>query len=158
MNYTINLAGEVAMMAFGVKLASVCNSGLMIHLEGNLGAGKTTLVRGFMRGMGHSGAVRSPTYTLVEPYELQGRHCYHMDLYRLADPEELEYIGLRDMLDQQSVCLVEWPEQGQGILPSADLLIKIEYVDEARALCLEAQTENGEALLRQLQDIPNEVG
>jgi tRNA threonylcarbamoyladenosine biosynthesis protein TsaE len=106
----------------------------VVYLEGDLGAGKTTLVRGFLRGLGHAGNVKSPTFTLIEPYDVPSGPVFHLDLYRLADPEELEYLGLRDLLGERSVLLVEWPERGEGSLPSADLRIAIEHRDSARRL------------------------
>lgn len=148
----LELRGEEAMESFGACLASVCAAGLQIHLRGDLGAGKTTLTRGFLRGLGHEGTVKSPTYTLVEPYELQGRSLFHLDLYRLGDPEELEWIGIRDLADSDATCLVEWPEQGRGFLPPADLVIRIEHRAGGRGLVLEAGSPAGEALLADLAE------
>jgi tRNA threonylcarbamoyladenosine biosynthesis protein TsaE len=103
-------------------------------------------VRGVLRGLGHTGPVRSPTYTLLEPYEVKSMRLYHLDLYRLGDPEELEYLGLRDLLDGQSVLFVEWPERGKGALPPPDLRVRIAYADESRALELSAAGPRGAAL------------
>ena len=91
---------------------------LIVYLKGDLGAGKTTLVRGFLRGLGYKGTVKSPTYTLIEPYRIAGKSICHLDLYRLADAEELEYLGVRDLLQEETVLLIEWPERGEGVLPS----------------------------------------
>ena len=115
-------------------------------------AGKTTLTRGFLRALGHQGAVRSPTYTLLEPYSLATRTCYHLDLYRLGDPEELEYLGLRDLLQGPAVLLVEWPEQGAGGLPPPDLRIQITYAGAGRRIDLGDASEVGAAMLARFVD------
>ncbi len=137
------LADEAAMDAFGRRLAGVLRPGLVVSLEGPLGAGKTTLVRGVLRGLGHRGVVRSPTYALVESYVLGAWRISHFDLYRLADPEELELIGLRDFLDEGAVLFVEWPERGRGVLPTADLTITIAYDGRGRRLAIEAGSRPG---------------
>jgi tRNA threonylcarbamoyladenosine biosynthesis protein TsaE len=105
-----------------------------IHLRGPLGAGKTTFVRGLLRGLGHEGTVRSPTFTLVEPYVLSGMTLLHLDLYRLADPDELDYLGLHDYGDDSVLWLVEWPERGAGWLPKPDLSLQLELVGNGRCL------------------------
>ena len=151
---TCTITDATAMESLGAALARAIGGGLMIHLRGELGAGKTTLVRGFLRGLGHAGGVRSPTYTLIEPYETAARRVYHLDLYRLGDAEELEWIGLRDLLDADSVTLVEWPERGEGVLPTADLSISIEYFATGRRVHLNAHSEAGEKVLRQLDASP----
>jgi tRNA threonylcarbamoyladenosine biosynthesis protein TsaE len=110
---------------FGAKLWAELPSKCLIFLHGELGAGKTTLVRGFLRAAGYTGAVKSPTYTLVEEYTIGGRKIFHFDLYRVADPEELEWIGIRDYFDQDSVCFIEWPDMGQGFLPEPDRVISL---------------------------------
>lgn len=138
---TIELDGEAAMEAFGARLAQALPAGLQIQLQGDLGAGKTTLVRGFLRGLGHAGRVKSPTYTLIEPYELDARLLYHLDLYRLADPEELEFLGIRDLFAPGVTSLIEWPERGAGMLPVPDLLIRIEHLPNGRRLTLESGLE-----------------
>lgn len=144
MNLAIADAG--AMDTLGRRLAGVLDRGV-IFLEGELGAGKTTLARGILRGLGHTGTVRSPTYTLVEPYELPGGTVYHLDLYRLADPEELEWLGLRDMLERDALLLVEWPERGAGCLPGADLVVRIAPRDGGRSVDLVSASTLGRHIL-----------
>lgn len=144
------VSGETAQEALGRRMAEKCDEGLVFFLQGELGAGKTTLARGFLRGLGHQGKVKSPTYTLVEEYLLDGRSCYHFDLYRLADPEELEYMGIRDFLLDRDVLLIEWPDKGMGFLPSADVLVEIYYQNESRDIKLKAKTEKGNNYLNQL--------
>lgn len=147
---TYVIADAAAMESLGAALAQAIQGGLIIHLRGELGAGKTTLVRGVLHGLGHAGSVRSPTYTLVEPYELAGRQVYHLDLYRLGDPEELEWIGLRDLLDADSLALVEWPERGRGVLPQADLELTLDYFGTGRRVTLTGHSDAGDRVIAQL--------
>ena len=152
------LADERATIAVGGGLAQVVlaqdeqndkmQPALIVYLKGDLGAGKTTLTRGFVRGMGHQGNVKSPTYTLVEPYELPPWQVYHFDLYRLADAEELEYMGIRDYFAENCCCFIEWPEKGAGILAKADIVIELDYQDEQRTVVLFAFSARGEAVLQ----------
>ncbi len=143
----LELADEAATLALGARLAAAAAEGGMLFLRGELGAGKTTLVRGLLRALGHAGSVRSPTYTLVESYEVGGRAIHHLDLYRLADPEELEFLGLRELLDGRALCLVEWPERGAGILPAPDLELELDYLGSGRRVRLRAHGARGEAML-----------
>jgi tRNA threonylcarbamoyladenosine biosynthesis protein TsaE len=149
--WTIEPQGEEQQEAVGRSLAGLCPLPCTVYLQGDLGTGKTTLVRGFLRGLGYRGKVKSPTYTLLEPYELADRICYHFDLYRLTDPEELEYLGLADLLDNHTILLVEWPERGGDRLPPADLLLRFEHLGASRRLSLGGCSEAGRALERLLQ-------
>jgi tRNA threonylcarbamoyladenosine biosynthesis protein TsaE len=147
-------ADPEAQTAFGAALAAACPGAVVIHLHGDLGAGKTTLVRGFLRGRGHHGPVRSPTYTLIEPYELADGTVYHLDLYRLGDPEELEYLGLRDLLGGEATLLIEWPERGEGWLPAPDLVLDIAHLEAGRDILARALSPEGrEVLTRLLQAV-----
>ena len=142
---------EEAMVALGERFGGVVEPGMVVFLEGELGMGKTPLTRGVLRAMGHQGAVKSPTYTLVEPYEFaDGTMVYHFDLYRLGDPEELEFMGIRDYFGEMSLCLVEWPERGRGALPVADLVITIEPEKKGRRLGVSAATGKGSRALAHL--------
>ncbi|WP_415763793.1 tRNA (adenosine(37)-N6)-threonylcarbamoyltransferase complex ATPase subunit type 1 TsaE [Pseudomonas sp. CP4] len=142
---TLYLADEQAMSDFGARIARVTQGHGLIFLEGNLGMGKTTLSRGIIRGLGHVGAVKSPTFTLVEPYEIGEVRAFHFDLYRLVDPEELEFLGIRDYFEDDALCLIEWPDKGAGFLPKPDLTITIGPQDSGRSLKILAQGSRGEA-------------
>ncbi len=145
------LDNEAATLDLGKHIAALCPHQLFtIHLEGELGAGKTTLTRGLLRALGHTGNVKSPTYTLVERYDLASRTVFHFDLYRVADPEELDYLGLDDYLSNQSLCIIEWAKQGQGHLPTPDLVINLSYQDSGRQAQLSPQSEAGLTLLEKL--------
>ena len=121
-------------------------------MSGDLGAGKTTLSRGILSGLGHSGSVKSPTYTLVEPYELPlGKVC-HFDFYRLVDPEELEYMGFQDYLVEARLCLIEWPERGEGFLPDVDISIGIIPSQQGRILSFSSGSELGSEIVASLED------
>jgi len=149
------LKDEAATVAMGADLAQVVQQNtkqqaLVVYLHGDLGAGKTTLTRGFVCGMGHQGNVKSPTYTLVEPYDLAPWRVFHFDLYRLSDPEELEYMGIRDYFDDDCCCFIEWPKKGAGFLANADLIITISYQDEQRVINLVAESVYGEQVLSRL--------
>lgn len=132
----IIICNEKAMMQLGGKIAKQFPKGGIVLLKGDLGAGKTTLVRGLLRSLGFEGTVKSPTYTLVEPYQINGRRIYHFDLYRLGDPEELEYMGGRDYWDSDALCLIEWPEKALAYLPEADLQLTILHKGEQRRVII----------------------
>jgi tRNA threonylcarbamoyladenosine biosynthesis protein TsaE len=132
------IASEEAMVGFGRHLADCLPAGTTLYLSGELGAGKTTLTRGIARGLGHEGAVKSPTYTLVEPYLDLRKPLYHFDLYRLGDPEELEFLGIRDYFDAGALVVVEWPERGGAFLPVPDLAITLSVGPASRVLDIEA--------------------
>jgi len=144
------LYGENAMEGFGERLAKILLNVNLVNLNGNLGMGKTTLVRGLLKGLGHIGPVKSPTYTIVEPYELDQKNVYHFDLYRVGDPEELEFMGIRDYFENDSLCLVEWPEMGEGCLPMVDVNINISLIRGGREVVLEAVSEKGIEALKGL--------
>jgi tRNA threonylcarbamoyladenosine biosynthesis protein TsaE len=147
---SLQVAGEEAMLALGARLARITGGHGRVYLQGDLGAGKTTLSRGLLRGLGHVGAVKSPTFTLVEPYEIGAVRAFHFDLYRLADPEELEFLGIRDYFADDALCLIEWPERGKGVLPKPDLTVTIVAQSGGRRLDFEPHSERGSQWCREL--------
>ncbi len=146
-----HIASENDMLAFAAKLAHATHNGAVIFLYGPLGAGKTTLTRGFLRALGYQDKVKSPTYTLVEPYELSDKSVYHFDLYRLRDASELEHIGIKEYFRSDSICLIEWPEKGFPLLPAPDLACYIEMKGEGRDIRLESKTKHGEEILANIK-------
>ena len=150
MELVVELADEQATVEFGQHLGKCLQGGEVVTLDGPLGAGKTTLCRGVLLAWGHQGAVKSPTYTLVEPYVFAECTVYHFDLYRLGHPEELEFMGIRDYFDNHSVALIEWPERGEGWLPSADLSVEILLKDCGRRLRVRAETARGRQVLERV--------
>lgn len=144
------LENEDQQVAFGKCLGQALAGRGRLHLEGELGAGKTTLARGILRAYGHQGAVKSPTYTLVEPYELDGVRVYHFDLYRISDPEELEFIGGRDLLADDSLSIIEWPARGAGWLPAPDLVALLEHCERGRRITVNAVSDHGRQVLAKL--------
>jgi tRNA threonylcarbamoyladenosine biosynthesis protein TsaE len=142
---------ETGLLALAERFAKALSSGLVVYLHGDLGAGKTTFSRGIIQALGHKGAVKSPTYTLVEPYEIEPTSVYHFDLYRLNDAEELEYMGIRDYFLGKALCLVEWPSKGKGYLPKADMDIIISRDGpDYRHISMQAHSANAQALLQVL--------
>ena len=138
------------MRVLGARLIAACERGGVITLSGELGTGKTTLVRGALESRGVSNGVRSPTYTLVEYYPFDDFAVAHFDLYRLADPEELEYLGYRDYLDPRTLCFIEWPERAEGYLTAIDLAIELEYDPAGRRLSMSPGSEWGRHLVSKL--------
>lgn len=147
-----HLADEAATQALGQALAEICSVPLVIHLSGELGAGKTTLCRSLIQSLGHSGPVKSPTYTLVETYELADRAMAHFDLYRLADPDEFGFLGADEFFDGNHTVLIEWPEKGGDELPECDILITLSRTPvQGRQVVLAANTERGQRSLAQMK-------
>jgi tRNA threonylcarbamoyladenosine biosynthesis protein TsaE len=145
------LSDEAATLALGARLGAALDPGLYLALSGDLGAGKTTFARGILRGLGFEGRVKSPTYTLVEVYKLSRLDLYHFDLYRFEDPQELWDAGFRDDFGIGNVCLVEWPERAQGLLPPPDIEISLSAEGEGRRIRIGAKTERGAICLNRLQ-------
>lgn len=142
---------EADLQIVGSRLAHAIGAGAVIFLHGPLGAGKTTFVRGFLRGLGFSGKVKSPTYTLVEPYHLSQRDIFHFDFYRLNNASELEHIGIQEYFHPAAICLIEWPDKGFPLLPQADLTCYIAFSEPGRDIRLVAHTAGGQASLSRLQ-------
>ena len=137
------LPDEEATLRFGAAMATVLESPALVFLEGDLGAGKTTLSRGLLRGLGHQGSVKSPTYTLVEPYELGVTRVFHFDLYRVTDGGELAYLGLDDYFSTEALVLIEWPDRGLGWLATPDWHLVLAPLEEGRQISLTAHTDRG---------------
>lgn len=148
----IFLRDEAATRAFAARLAPLLADVFLVTLSGDLGSGKTTLVRGILAALGYEGRVKSPTYSLVEPYAIAGRQVNHFDLYRLADPEELEYIGFADYLGEQALNLIEWPEKAGGWLPPPDLEIHLQITGEGREVSLLPGSKAGELVCKMINN------
>jgi tRNA threonylcarbamoyladenosine biosynthesis protein TsaE len=145
------LPGEADTVSYGIALAPALAPGLVIHLCGELGAGKTTLARGILKGLGHAGTVKSPSFTLVEPYIFSRLYFYHFDFYRFTDPREFDEAGFREHFNADSVCLVEWPEKAAGLVPAADIRITMTFSGSGRLLEIGADTEAGRRCLERLE-------
>jgi len=147
----VYLADEAATLKLGELIAQHCpKQQFTLHLEGELGAGKTTLTRGLLHKLGHTGNVKSPTYTLVEQYTLADRPVFHFDLYRLSDPEEIDYLGLDDYLNHNALCIIEWASQGGDYLPKPDLIITLSYQNHSRNAKLEAISPQAHAMCEKI--------
>jgi len=147
---TLDLADEAATLELGARLAKALRPGLVVTLSGELGVGKTTVVRGCLRALGYQGRVKSPTFALVEVYKISRLYLHHFDFYRFEDPREWIDAGFRDAFDGESVCLVEWPEKAANRLPRADLAIRLEHAGTGRRAHISANTDTGRQCLQQL--------
>jgi tRNA threonylcarbamoyladenosine biosynthesis protein TsaE len=151
----VHLPDEAATRALGARLAAVLRPGMSMHLCGDLGSGKTTLARGFIQALGFAGRVKSPSYTLVEPYEDSRLFLYHFDLFRFHDPEEWHDAGFRECFNERSICLVEWPERAAGLLPPADVRVRLVAPPRGgRDATLDAETDRGRRCLTALAPLP----
>jgi tRNA threonylcarbamoyladenosine biosynthesis protein TsaE len=142
-NITMRLNDEAETLACGARFVAQLQAGVVVYMHGNLGAGKTTFVRGMLQGLGYAGKVKSPTYTLVEPYDFFNYTVYHFDLYRFTSEEEWDAAGFRDYFNPQSICIIEWPEKASELLPSADIEIRLTMDGDGRQLQLTSQTNLG---------------
>lgn len=145
--YKQNVVSEDEMLVLAARLAKAIEQGAIVFLYGPLGAGKTTFTRGFLRSLGYTEKVKSPTYTLVEPYTVMGRNIFHFDFYRITDPNELEHIGIKDYFTDDAICIIEWPEKAFPLLPAADLACYIAFNKNGRDVCIEAQSDRGKKIL-----------
>jgi len=151
MSLDISLPDAAATEALGAALAAGVAPGRVLHLRGDLGTGKTTLVRGLLRALGHAGRVKSPSYTLVEPYSLSSLHLYHFDFYRFKDRSEWLSSGFREYFNPHTVCVVEWPEKAGELLAPPDVAVHLEFSGTGRRARLLAHSSAGEAWLSSLR-------
>lgn len=152
-HFRLTLADETATLLLGGQLAQVLHPGLVIFLRGDLGAGKTTFARGILRGLGYEGKVKSPTYNLIELYKISKLYLYHFDFYRFEDPAEWEDAGFREYFNAESICLVEWPEKADGLLPQADLTFLFYLSDPGRNVEMSVGTHAGRLCLNHWQTL-----
>ncbi|HEY1589857.1 MAG TPA: tRNA (adenosine(37)-N6)-threonylcarbamoyltransferase complex ATPase subunit type 1 TsaE [Rhodanobacter sp.] len=145
------LPDEAATAALATRVATVLDDGMVLYLHGPLGAGKTSFARALLTALGVGERIKSPTYSLIEGYAAGARAAWHLDLYRIADPGELEWLGLDALADPAAVVLVEWPERGAGALPAADLELCLDYAEHGRHALLRAFTARGGELLSRLR-------
>ncbi len=156
-NLTFELADEAQSLqlaqcfALQRPISQTNHTSLVVFLKGDLGAGKTTFSRGFIQALGHTGKVKSPTYTLIEPYQLENLTITHMDLYRLSDPEELDYLGVDELVQHSDICLIEWPERGANMLPVPTITISIKHRASGRELHAQSHCEIGQRWLQAVQ-------
>jgi len=146
----LRLPDEAASIALGLELSPLLTPGMVVWLTGELGCGKTTVARALLRGLGHTGPVKSPTYTLVEVYVVSSLYWYHFDFYRFNEPEEFEDAGLGEYFREDAVCLVEWPEKAVGYVPPADLVLSFRFAGNGREIELVAHSETGQKCLSAL--------
>ncbi len=149
MEITFTLTSEENTQELGKILAPHLQPPLLCFFQGELGAGKTSLIRAILRAKNVSGSIKSPSYTLIEPYEIGNHMIYHMDLYRLASADELEWLGIRDYLHENAICLIEWPERGGKSLPQPDLMLTLHYLDEGREITISSQSLPGDTIIKQ---------
>ena len=150
-NFTRVLADETATLQAGQRFSHHLPTGFNVYMHGDLGAGKTTFIRGVLQGLGYQGKVKSPTYTLVEPYELPDVTLYHFDLYRLMDEEEWDEAGFRDYFNASSICMIEWPEKAQSLLPSADMDVFLKHQQSGRTIQFQANTSVAQQVLQRFE-------
>ena len=150
-SHVVFIENEEAMLSFGGKIASFIEETAVIFLYGELGVGKTTWVRGFLKGLGHQGNVKSPTYALVENYHVAKSTVYHFDFYRLDDPEELEHMGIRDYFHEKVIAMIEWPEKGMMYLPPSDLSLHMTFFEEGREIKCVGESEQGQLIIERLR-------
>ncbi|MHB1950281.1 MAG: tRNA (adenosine(37)-N6)-threonylcarbamoyltransferase complex ATPase subunit type 1 TsaE [Acidiferrobacteraceae bacterium] len=157
MTHSFTLRSRADLDVLAGRFAQVLCAPLRIYLRGHIGAGKTTFVAATVRALGHTGVVKSPTFTFIETYPLSAITVYHMDFYRLVQPEELEFIGARDYLEGEGLCFVEWPERAAGVVPKPDIDVSMIAVDDTRHVTMSSAGDRGEEVLRKLERLIRET-